>query len=267
MHPILIRLGPASVSTYGACVAAAYLIGILWLKSQIPFMPRMSEDKFWTMIYGLFFGAIAGGKLLFVALEWRAYWSGELSFFWDFRYGFVFFGGLLGAIAMGFLVARWCDIPYLGVADYFGAALPMGHWLGRLGCLAAGCCYGRPTTLPWGVRVGGSPASSTPQEFWGMPLHPTQVYDALANVAIFVLLLYRMLPLVKKGKLPPGTVFLSYIFLYSVARFFIEFFRGDDRGGSFLGLFISQWIGLACLAVAAAMIVRLRPRLKPVFGL
>lgn len=265
MHPILFQQGPFVVSTYGALVAISYLIGIFWLKTQIKDMPRMDEDKFWIMIYALFFGAIAGGKLLFMLIEWRAYWTGELRVFADFRYGFVFFGGLLGSIAMGFCVVKWCDVPYLGTADYYGVALPMGHWLGRLGCLAAGCCYGRPTSLPWGVKLG-HPASSTPPELWSTPLHPTQVYESLADVAIFTFLLWRVLPLVKKGKLPPGTVFLGYVFLYSLARFLNEFFRGDDRGAVVLGLFPSQWIGLACMAVTALLIARSKPRLSLVLA-
>src|SRR5438309_855524 len=98
MHPILITLGSWHISTYGFFVALAYLTGILWLKTQIPFMPGMNEDKFWTLIYGLFFGAIMGGKLLYVLVSWQSYASGEIHFFRDFRYGFVFFGGLLGTM-------------------------------------------------------------------------------------------------------------------------------------------------------------------------
>jgi len=267
MHPTLLRLGPITLSTYGTLVALAYLTGILWLKSQIPDMPGMTEDKFWTMIYGLFFGAIMGGKLLFVLVEWRAFLSGEMSFIRDFRYGFVFFGGLLGAIGMGFLIQRWIKVPYLATADYIGVALPMGHWIGRLGCLAAGCCYGKPTTLPWGVRLGGDPLSSTPPSLWGVPLHPTQLYESAADLAICLFLLTRVLPLAKKGKLQPGTVFFSYIFLYSIARFLNEFLRGDDRGATLLGLYVSQWISMLGIVVMAAVLARSRKALKPALGL
>ena len=267
MYPTLIRLGPLTVSTYGVFVAAAYMVGILWLKSQIRFMPRMTEEKFWVMIYGLFFGAIAGGKLLFVAVEWRAFLNGELGFFRDFRYGFVFFGGLLGSMGMGLLIRRWIDVSYLATADYLGVALPMGHWLGRLGCLAAGCCYGRPTSLPWAVRLGGSAASSTPQALWGVPLHPTQLYEAAWNVAICWFLLRRILPRVQKGFLPPGSVLVGYVFLYSIARFVNEFFRGDPRGGDWLQLSVSQWIAVAGVLASAAVMARSRRKLPSVLGL
>jgi len=266
MHPTLIHFGPLTISTYGFLVAAGYLSGILWLKARMlpgprhAGLPGLTEDKFWTLIYGLFAGAILGGKLLFVALEWRAYAGGQLRFFGDFRYGFVFFGGLLGSMAVGALLVRKLKVPYLATADYFGVALPLGHSIGRLGCLAAGCCYGRPTSLPWGVVLGGDPASSTPVELWGVHLHPTQVYESLANFAIFAFLLKAVLPRVEKGQRPAGTVFLSYVALYSIARFLNEFLRGDDRGGFFLGLSISQWVGLVCLAAAAALLLRLRLR-------
>lgn len=252
MFPVLIRVGAFHVATYGVLVALGYLIGILWLRTQVRDMPKMNEDKFWVLIYSLFFGAVMGGKLLFVAVEWKAYASGELSFFSDFRFGFVFFGGLLGSMITGAIATRRLKLPYLGTADYFGVALPMGHALGRLGCLAAGCCYGRPTSMPWGLALGGNPASSTPEELWGVKLHPTQVYESICNVLI-VLLLLKVLKRVKAGRLKHGTVFLGYVFLYSLARFFIEFYRGDDRGLQYLGLWVSQWIALACMAGAGVV--------------
>ena len=257
MHPHLIDLGPLSLSTYGAFVAAGYLLGILWLKTQLPFMKEIDEGKFWTMIYGLFFGAVAGGKLLFLFVERRAFLSGEMSLVRDFRYGFVFFGGMLGAAAMGFLVRWWIAAPYRPNSDFFGVALPMGHAVGRLGCLFAGCCYGKPTGLPWAVRLGG-PGSSTPPQLWGVPLHPVQVYESLSCAAIAWFLWAWALPRAKRGELPAGTVWLGYIFLYSAARFALEFFRGDDRGGAAAGLYPSQWIALLCMAATAALMARWR---------
>jgi phosphatidylglycerol---prolipoprotein diacylglyceryl transferase len=260
MHPVLIRIGPLTLSTYGVLVAAAYLTGILWLKARIAEMPRMTEDKFWTLIYGVFFGALAGGKLLYVAVEWRAFASGELGVLRDFRYGFVFFGGLIGALGAGAWLRRRLDIPFLATADYFGVALPLSHWIGRLGCLAAGCCYGRPTSLPWGVRLGGDPASSTPAALWDVPLHPAQLYEAAWDLAIALLLWKAVLPRVKDGRLPRGSVFFGYAALYACGRFVIEFFRGDPRGGGALGLSVSQWLALAALLACGASVERLRKR-------
>lgn len=267
MHPVLIEFGPLALSTYGALVAAAYLVAILWLRGQMKHMPKMNEEKFWVLVYGLFFGAILGGKALFVLVEWRSFANGELSFLRDFRYGFVFFGGLLGAMAMGLKIKRWTGLPYLGTADYFGAALPLGHAIGRLGCLGAGCCYGLPTALPWGLALGGDPRSSTPHALWGVPLHPTQLYEAAWNVALFFFIKKRVLPRVQKGKLPAGSAFLAYIFLYSLGRFVIEFFRGDPRGGGLINFTVSQWISAVGALISAALIWRSKRKLAPVLGL
>jgi phosphatidylglycerol:prolipoprotein diacylglycerol transferase len=235
-------------------VAAGYLASILWLKTQRLAM-GLSEDDFWKLIYAVFFGAIAGGKLLYLAVEYKALLSDPLSLLKGFRYGFVFFGGLLGAMAMGLWAKRAVGFDYLALADYFGTALPLGHALGRLGCLGAGCCYGRPTDLPWGLALGGHRASSTPMELWGIPLHPAQLYESLACLAIFFLLLRWALPRVKAGLWPRGRVFLSYLMLYSAARFFIEFYRFDDRGASPAPFSISQWIALAFLAGSGAFLI------------
>ena len=251
MWPNLISVGSYHLATYGVCVAAAYLTAIYWLKSQMENM-GLDEKKFWTLIYCLFFGAIAGGKILYVIVEWHSFVSGQLRLFRDFRYGFVFYGGFLGAMLMGALYARLTGVGFLRIADYFGVALPMGHWLGRLGCLAAGCCYGRPTRLPWGIRFTDS-YSLVPESLLGVPLHPTQLYEAIGHIAMGIFL-YRLLQRVLKEKFRTGTVFFAYVLLYAALRFFVEIFRGDDRGGFWLGLSPSQRIALACVAVAGPLL-------------
>ena len=141
-------------------------------------------------------------------------------------------------------------------------ALCFGHAVGRLGCLAAGCCYGRPTSLPWGIALGGDPASSTPPELWGIPLHPVQLYESLANADIGLFLLTCLLPRARRRELVPGTVFLAYAALYGAARFLIEFFRFDDRGASLPPFSVSQWLALAAVAAAGWLMLRrgVRPR-------
>jgi phosphatidylglycerol:prolipoprotein diacylglycerol transferase len=255
MHPVLIALGPLHLSTYGAAVACGYLVAILWLKSQMADM-GLDEKGFWRLIYSIFFGAIIGGKLLYWVVSYREILDGQLSLIGDIRYGFVFFGGVLGSLAMGYAAKRRMGFDFFAIADYIGVALPFGHAIGRLGCLAAGCCYGRPTSLPWGIALGGDPASVTPRELWGIPLHPTQLYESAANLAIGFFLLKVLLPRAKRRELVPGTVFLAYVALYSAARFGIEFFRFDDRGASWPPFSISQWLALAGMASVAALLAR-----------
>jgi phosphatidylglycerol:prolipoprotein diacylglycerol transferase len=258
MFPTLFHFAGIRVATYGVLVAAGYLAGILWLHSHRDDM-GMGEDEFWNVIYALFFGAIAGGKILYWIVEWRAFVSGELHPIRDFRYGFVFFGGFLGSVLAGILVRRRGASPFWRPADYFGVALPMGHSIGRLGCLAAGCCIGRPTDLPWGVRFT-APDSLVPDALRGVPLHPAQLYESAAN-ALIAWGVWQVVKRVKAGALPHGSAFLAYAAAYSIARFAIEFVRGDLVRGAAAGLSTSQWIALATLA-GAALAWRKLPRGK-----
>lgn len=253
MLPDLLRWGHLRLATYGVCVAGAYLLGIWWLRGRREAM-GLDEKRFWALVYCVFLGALAGGKLFYVLVEWDRFASGQLGFFRDFRFGFVFYGGFLGAALMGFAYGRWAGIPRLPTADYFAAALPMGQAVGRLGCFAAGCCHGRPTELPWGVRFT-RPDSLVPEELLGVPLHPAQLYEALGTLLLFPLLL-RALRRVREGALRPGAVFYGYILAYAVLRLAVEAFRGDDRGGFQPGLSPSQLIAAACIVAAAALLWR-----------
>ena len=246
MHPILFELGPLTVPTYGVLVASGYLAGILWLKNRLAEL-GLTEDQFWSVIYHLFFGAVLGGKLLYILVEYRDFAAGRLGLLRDFRYGFVFFGGFAGAALAVAAACRRKGLDFRRVADPLATALPLGHSIGRLGCLASGCCYGKPTALPWGLALGGPPAT---------PLHPSQLYESAANLGLFFFLGYRALPNVTEGKWARGTVVLAYAGLYSCARFLIEFSRGDDRG-VWWGLSTSQWLALG---FAAAALLGLRSR-------
>lgn len=257
MHPILLRAGRFSVASYGVLAAAGYLAGILWLKPRLIARLGCTESRFWGLIYCVFFGAVAGGKLLFVALNWGLYASGDMGLLRDFRYGFVFFGGFLGASLSALAYARLAGLDFLRCADYFGVAVPLGHAIGRLGCLAAGCCYGRPTQLPWGLRFT-APGCLVEDALRGVPLHPTQLYESLGNAALAALVYYGPLRRVESGKSEPGVAFACYALLYAALRFVVEVFRGDDRGGFWLGLSPSQWLALACAAAAASWLERRR---------
>lgn len=255
MHPILLRLGPLELTSYGALVAAGWLAGITFLSARRARM-GLSEQGFWSLIYWLFGGALVGGKLLYLLVELPALLSGELSLVRDLRFGFVFYGGVLGAMAGGAWQARKQGFSFLAVGDHIAAALPLGHAIGRLGCLLAGCCYGRPTSLPWGLALGGDPASSTAPQLWGVPLHPAQLYESAANLAIFGFIAAWALPAVEGGRLKRGTAFLLYLALYGAARFAVELFRFDDRGATLPPLSPSQWLALALSGAAVVTMWR-----------
>jgi phosphatidylglycerol:prolipoprotein diacylglycerol transferase len=242
MHTTLLRIGSFELSTYGVLVAAGYAAAIYWLQKRRGEM-GLGEDAFWDLIYWIFAGALIGGKLGFALVE------RDVSVLWhDVRYGFVFYGGFIGAAFAGWIASRKYKFNFLKLSDYFGVALPIGHAIGRLGCLAAGCCYGRHTDLPWGVPLAGDPSR-----------HPTQVYEAIANACIAFLVARVGLARVRDGRWKPGAAFLLYVILYATARFLIEILRDDDRGASVFGLSPSQAIALVAL-VAAGAALSLRAR-------
>lgn len=255
MNPILFQFGGFQLATYGLFVAAGFIVGIYWLRGRIKEM-GLGEDRFWGLIYSCFLGGMLGAKALFIALSWDSYAGARMQLFTDIRYGFVYFGGFVGAVLAGLIYARRFNLSFLKIADYFGVALPIGHAIGRIGCFMAGCCHGGPCTLPWAV-VFDHPESLVSPDLFGVPVHPTQLYESLAD--LFIAAAGYML--LRRRTLRNGSVFLFYVVSYSIARFLVEFVRGDPRGEFVGGLSPSQWIAIAC--VAGALITLARRGFKP----
>ncbi|MDD5655824.1 MAG: prolipoprotein diacylglyceryl transferase [Elusimicrobia bacterium] len=246
MHPILLRLGETSLSSYGVLSLLGWAAGLAWLFWRIPgrLLPRRESLALAACLTA---GALIGGKLFFFIVERRAFASAPEVFISNWRMGWVFWGGVLGAIACvwAFLQARRRAFP--PIADELGAALPMGHWLGRMGCFLEGCCHGRPSGAPWAVRYG-NPAASVPDGLLGVPLHPVQLYEAAGALALCLFIVFGVLPRIRAGRLRPGAAFLTCLCGYAAMRFVLEFYRGDDRG-SFLWPVLSpgQWTSLGVL--------------------
>lgn len=184
---------------------------------------------------------------------WAKFWAG----------GLTYYGGFFGATAAAVVLLRRDRFPFWKAADMAGFAVPIGLAFGRMGCLLAGCCFGAPTSLPWGLSFPPrSPAveeqvkdhllSSLRQ--WSLPVHPTQIYESAASLAIAAFCFFWLSP----RKRYDGQVFAASLALYAVARFLVEILRRDARGGG-LGLSTSQLLGLV-LVVAAVLIHRIRGR-------
>ena len=140
----------------------------------------------------------------------------------------------------------------------FAPGIALGHVVGRFGCLFAGCCYGKPTTKPWGITFTDPFAASNVGTPLGVPLHPTQLYEAGAEFLILVFLLWSE----RRGRPYPGRTFWLYMLLYAVSRFIIEFYRGDDRGT--VGIFsTSQFISLLLAPLAVVMLIYLGRSSEP----
>ena len=171
------------------------------------------------------------------------------------RSGGVFYGGLIGATLVAFWYIRRHQLPLWTTCDMFAPGIALGHVVGRLGCLMAGCCYGIPTTKPWGITFTDPFAAANVGTPLGVPLHPTQLYEAAAELLILGILLVTE----RKGRPYPGRTFWLYMLLYAITRFIIEFYRGDERGA--VGMFsTSQFISILLAPLAVGMLIYLSRR-------
>lgn len=185
---------------------------------------------------------------------WAKFWAG----------GLTYYGGFIGAALAAYFLLKRDRFSFWKAADMAGFAIPIGLAFGRVGCLLAGCCFGAPSALPWALTFPGrSPASEAQAKAHllardalpSLPVHPTQIYEALASLAIAWVCLYVVHP----RKRYDGQVFVAFLVLYSVARFAVETLRRDDRGGA-LGLSTSQLIGIALVACAGVVHASRRPK-------
>lgn len=255
MHPILFKIGSFEMASYGLMTALAYGAASWYLLRRLAYI-KMDKDTFWNFIFIAFVSALVGAKLLYLIVSWPEM-SGSfsqklLNAAKDFRYGFVFFGGAVTAVGVLLYYLKRKKLPVLKTADFFVVALPLGHAIGRIGCFLAGCCAGKPTSLPWGVTFT-DPHSLVAREYLGVPLHPTQLYETAANLILFFALQYYY-----KKPHKNGAVLAAYIIGYCLIRFVIEFFRGDFRGQYLLGMSPSQLIAAAAVLIVLAATIFLK---------
>lgn len=258
MYPELFRIGSFPINTYGVFLALAFLGGIL-VATRLAERDGLPRERIYDLCLWVLLASLLGSKILmfFTEAEYREHPAQLLSF--DFlRSGGVFYGGLIGAVVTGYVLIRRYGLPWWKTADACAPGIALGNVLGRQGCFSAGCCWGKPTNLPWGVRF-----TQLGHEVTGVPidakLHPTQLYESFAMVVVFFFLLW-----LHRRKKFSGQVILAYVAIYAGVRFLIEFVRDDPRGDLFglttlTGLSTSQMIGLIVgLGALALMIIRWR---------
>jgi phosphatidylglycerol---prolipoprotein diacylglyceryl transferase len=260
MYPELFRIGNFPINTYGVFLALAFLCAIL-VTVKLAQRDGLPRERIYDLSLWMLLASLVGSKILmlFTEPEYRGNPWQLLSL--DFlRSGGVFYGGLLGAIIAGYLLMKRYQLPWWKTADACAPGIAIGNFFGRQGCFAAGCCWGKPTSLPWGVKF-----SELGHEITGVPidahLHPTQLYESFAMLLVFGLLLW-----LHKRKRFDGQVILVYALLYSIIRFAIEFVRDDPRGDIFglttlTGLSTSQMISLV-IGITALILLIARNR-KP----
>jgi phosphatidylglycerol:prolipoprotein diacylglycerol transferase len=264
MHPSLLTIpaleilgrsfGPITIHTYGVLLAIAFLAG-LWVASRQAKRAGLDANRITDMAVWVLIAGLVGAKVLLVALDWRYYARSPRELLSVFQSGGVFYGGLAAGILVAWWYARRHHLSGWATADVLVPGVILGQAIGRLGCFSAGCCWGKPTHLPWAVTFTNITAARQVGTPMDTPLHPTQLYESFGAFLIFFFLLW-----LARRKRFDGQVTLAYVALYSALRFAIEFVRGDpDRGTWFHGaVSTSQLIAIVLLVGVALVFPRLR---------
>ncbi|HET9530511.1 MAG TPA: prolipoprotein diacylglyceryl transferase [Blastocatellia bacterium] len=237
-----------TVATYGLLLAISFIVA-LWLTAELAARDGLPKNRIYDLGLYILAAGLVGSKLLMIITEWNELgdWRRVLSF--DLlRSGGVYFGGFLGSLLASVILMRMWKLPWRKTADAFAPGVALGHAIGRMGCFSAGCCWGKPTTSWIGVRF-----TEKANEMTGVPIDsaliPTQLIEAAANILIFGALLW-----VRKRRAFDGQIIYTYLILYSIARFTIEFWRDDPRG-SVLWFSTSQFISIGLFLLGAALMI------------
>jgi len=258
MLPRLFHIGSFSQSTYGVLVALAFLAA-LSLISRLAKRAGLHSDTVVNLGVLCGISAIVGAKLMMFLIDIPYYLRnpGEIFSLASLQAGGVFYGGLIAALIASIVYMRRHKLPPLATADVFAPGIALGHAIGRLGCFAAGCCWGRPTHLPWGVTFTDPLARELVGVPLGIKLHPTQLYESAAEFVIFGILYWRI-----AKPHTPGAIISLYLVMYGSVRFLVEFVRFHEQLNPFGGpLNTSQWISLGLVVLGAAYFVR-RPLIR-----
>ena len=255
MYPEILRIGSFPLHTYGVFLALAFL-GAIMVTVRLGGRDGLPRERIYDLCLWMLLASLIGSKalMLFTEPEYRG--SPALLFSLDFlRSGGVFYGGLIGAVVTGYFLMRRYKLPWWKTADACAPGIALGNVLGRQGCFSAGCCWGKPTTMPWGVKFTalGHEITGVPA---GVPLHPTQLYESFAMLIVFCFLLW-----LHRHRRFSGQVILAYALIYASIRFVIEFFRDDPRGDilgvtTLTGLSTSQLIGIVVGVGALVILIR-----------
>jgi phosphatidylglycerol:prolipoprotein diacylglycerol transferase len=255
VHSVAFQIGGFTVYWYGIFAALGFLTAF-WTSSLRAPRGGLSPEVVVDLAPWLIGGAILGARVFYVTTHWEAEFAGEpLAKIFAPRSGLVWYGGLIGASLATIVHAYRAKVSLWKLADVIAPSIALGHAFGRVGCLMTGCCYGRPTDLPWAICF--------PKEHWtgGVPVHPTQIYEAVLNA-----LLYGGLAWLFRRKRFDGQVFAAYLMGYAVLRAAVEAFRGDYPK-YYLGGHITpaQLLSVGILAAGAILAWRLSVK-PPVLG-
>jgi len=232
MHPVLLKIGPVTIYSYGFFVSLGIISAYLFIVSQASHF-GLRREVVADLIFWIVIGGFLGARMLYILVSWPFFLQNPLSYIFS-RAGFVFYGGLLGGLSAAYWFIKRKRLDFWQVADLFAPYIALAHAFGRIGCFCYGCCYGKPTKSFWGLLF--PPAS--PAGHLGVKVIPAQMISSVALAIIFLILAE-----IRRQRKFKGEVFVSYLIIYGIFRFFIEFLRGDERG-FFLFFSTSQWLSL-----------------------
>ena len=255
MHPEILHWGFLHIRSYGLMLAVAFLVGT-WLSLREARRLGLDEDRLVNVVLIVLIASVIGARALYVlehVQEFRREWGSMLAVW---QGGLTLYGGIVAGTVAGLTAARQMSLPMWTVADALTPAFALGTVFGRIGCFLNGCCYGVPTTLPWGVRFPQD--SFAGLEFGNTPLHPSQLYFALAGLVLFVVVW-----LLRKRLTTPGFLFWSFLLMFAVIRIPLDATRAYEPEARVLALGAvdikeSQVTSLALALFATLMMLRLR---------
>jgi phosphatidylglycerol:prolipoprotein diacylglycerol transferase len=251
-------LGPFSLHMYGVLLVCA-LLAALWLAGRLARKEGLDAQKVQDLGIASIIAGLVGAKLLLVIVDFDQYRVSPRALLDVLQSGGVFYGGLLGAIPVAWWYIKTHGLPLFNTLDILAPAVTLGQAVGRLGCFAAGCCYGTPSTMPWSVMFHSEDAHALVGVPLGIPLHPSQLYESFGTLALMFVLIA-----VLRNRRFHGQVVSCYLISYAVLRFTLEFFRGDVARGTVFGgaLSTSQFIAIVVVFLTLAALPVLAKR-KP----
>jgi len=228
MHPDLFQIGPLTVHSYGTLIVTGFLLSLFLMKLRVD-RYGIAYDKCVDLSFGLLLAGFVGAKVFYWLIipsgfinDMGILFSEPVTFLKHLGQGFEFFGGIVGGIVFFVYFTTKHKIPKMLILDLITPSIPLAHAFGRIGCFMAGCCHGRACALPWAVTFT-DPHSLAPLN---IALHPTQLYESflLFILTAILLLSEKMITRVH------GRMISLYILGYTIIRFTVEHFRGDNRG-------------------------------------